>query len=323
MKKKLSNGILGLVVADALGVPVEFQTRAQLRKNPVTTMREYGTYHQPKGTWSDDTSLTLCLAKSLEKKFDLKDIAQNFVDWKYKNAFTPHGEVFDIGITTSKAIDRLFEILNSKNYKDLELLKYEADEYTNGNGSLMRILPLYKEIKKKGVEQEFDKIWKVSALTHGHIRSAIACLLYLILVDELIQGNEKQVAYQNTQKRMKTFFKQREISENEQEHFTRLIPQNITQEKEETIKSSGYVIDSLEASIWCFLTTNSYKEAVLKAVNLGEDTDTIGAITGGLAGVFYGKENLPKDWWSVVVDNQYIEKLAKKMDGKFVYWWGF
>lgn len=322
-KKKLSDGIKGLILADALGVPVEFQTREQLKKNPVINMREYGTYLQPKGTWSDDTSLTLCLLYSLQKGYNLKDIAKNFVAWKYESAFTPHGEVFDIGTTTSNAIDELATILQAKNYKELELLKYQTDENTNGNGSLMRILPLYYEVKKGGIEQEFEKIRDVSALTHGHIRSAISCLLYLILVDEIIKENDKQTAYKNTQNRMKVFFKKREISEYEQEKFNRLVKNDISFLAENQIKSSGYVIDSLEASIWCFLTTNSYKTAVLKAVNLGEDTDTVGAITGGLAGVFYGEESLPKDWWSVVVDNKGVERMLKKFDGSFVSWWKF
>ncbi|APG65133.1 hypothetical protein LPB136_07115 [Tenacibaculum todarodis] len=320
-KKKLSNGIMGLILADALGVPVEFQTREQLKENPVVDMREYGTYLQPKGTWSDDSSLTLCTLKSLQKGFSLKDIAKNFIAWKFEAAFTPHGEVFDIGFTTSKAIAKLVTIIEAKNYKELELLKLETDEKTNGNGSLMRILPLYYEVKKKGVEQEFEKIWNVSALTHGHIRSAISCLVYLVLIDELIKGKEKQTAYKNTQNRVKVFFKENEISVYEQEKFDSLIKSDISKLDENQVKSTGYVIDSLEASIWCFLTTNSYKEAVLKAVNLGEDTDTIGAITGGLAGVFYGKDSLPKDWWQDVVNYKYVEKLSIKLERGFISWW--
>ena len=299
--KNISHGILGLVVGDALGVPVEFQSRQQLDQDPVVHMRAYGTYNQPKGTWSDDSSLALCLADVLSTGYDLKAIAQRFIDWKTKADWTPHGEVFDIGITTSKAIDHLISLLRNGDEESLKLLRYQADEYTNGNGSLMRILPLYLEIQKEGIEAAFEKIWYVSALTHGHIRSAISCLIYLVLVDELMQGKEKATAYRATQLRTKQFFIDQDIMAKEVQIFSRLIEQDIRQVQRTAIKSSGYVLDSLEAAFWCFLNSESYSEAVLKAVNLGEDTDTTAAIAGGLAGVYFGMEGIPTEWLNSIV----------------------
>ncbi|MBS9767668.1 MAG: ADP-ribosylglycohydrolase family protein [Flavobacteriaceae bacterium] len=308
--KKLKDGIIGLAVGDALGLPVEFKSREELQENPLTDMRGYGTYHQPKGTWSDDTSLTLCLLDALNRGFDLKNIAENFVKWLIDSEFTPHGVVFDVGNTTQYSIVNLRRILYHKTYNELILLRNEDDEQTNGNGSLMRILPLYNEVKTKGVEQEFIKIWNVSALTHQHIRAGIACTLYLILIDEISRENDKNKAYENTQNRMKAFFKNENISESEQSHFRRLVVEDIWLLEMADIKSGGYVMESLEASIWCFLTTNSYKDAVLKAVNLGGDTDTIGAITGGMAGMYYGIENIPAEWKNALVSYDFIEDLC-------------
>ncbi len=311
--KNLNNGIIGLAIGDALGVPVEFESREKLQKNPVTDMQEFGTYNQPKGTWSDDTSLTLCLLHSLNKGFDLKHIAENFVMWRNHAIFTAYGERFDIGITTRHSINKLQEILHTKQYHELELLRYNTREDSNGNGSLMRILPLYNEINKKGIEQEFIKIWNVSALTHSHIRSAISCLLYLILIDEIMNEKEKNKAYENTQVRMKKFFENNQISEEEQKHFKRLITEDIRNLKIEEINSGGYVIDSLEASIWCFLTTKTFESAVLKAVNLGKDTDTNGAITGGLAGIYYVNK-IPIKWKNNLANLDLIERICNGKD---------
>ena len=153
MKTKIHSALFGLSVGDALGVPVEFKSRDYLKQFPVTDIMEYGSHHQPKGTWSDDSSLAFCLAESLVEGFDLKDIALKFTQWVYSGFWTPHGKVFDIGIQTRSSIYTLQKILNQKDFEALELLKYEADEYTNGNGSLMRILPLLFYVKNKNIKE--------------------------------------------------------------------------------------------------------------------------------------------------------------------------
>lgn len=310
--RKLSDGIMGLAIGDALGVPVEFKSREELSRNPVTTMQEYGTHYQPKGTWSDDTSLTMCLVESLLNGYNLKDVAQKFVNWMEYGYWTPYGEVFDIGFQTRKSIQNLKNILDKGDIDDLELLKYETDEHTNGNGALMRMLPLYAYIKDFEDQKQFEIIRDVAALTHGHIRSAIACFMYLKMIHHLMLGDKKEVAYDKTKANTNIFFKQQNISKNETQHFDKFL-KDIHQLKENDINSSGYVIDTLEASFWCFLTTNSYKECVLKAVNLGEDTDTTGAVAGGLAGVYYGIKNIPKDWKRDLVAFELILKKSKTL----------
>ncbi|MEM0994295.1 MAG: ADP-ribosylglycohydrolase family protein [Bacteroidota bacterium] len=304
--------ILGLVVGDALGVPVEFESRAALSKNPVKGMRAHGTYHQPKGTWSDDSSLTFCLMEGLMNGYDLVAIASAFVAWKTQSKWTPHGRVFDIGITTSKAISTLAVTLNQKNYGALDYLYINASEYSNGNGSLMRIAPLYFYLKDKGIAANFDQIWAVSALTHGHIRAALCCLFYLILLDELITAKDKKVAYSNTQKRFNQFAEKRQINSSELQLLKRITQGDIANAAVETIKSDGYVVHSLEASIWCLMNHHTYVETVLAAVNLGEDTDTTAAIVGALAGALYGIAQIPEEWLSTIVNVKDIEDLCKR-----------
>jgi ADP-ribosylglycohydrolase len=315
--RNIADGIFGLAIGDAIGVPVEFKSREELDVAPVVDIRGFGTHYQPPGTWSDDSSLTFCLAEALLEEFSLINVANNFVLWRNGIFWTPHGHVFDIGIQTSKSIDTLEKILLEKDYESLELLRYEADEFTNGNGSLMRILPLYYVLKNKVIEEEFSFIWNVSALTHGHIRSAISCLIYLVFIDELMAGMVKQKAYQNTRERIKKFFELNEIADREVNAFYRIIKNDIQLLSRDEIQSSGYVIHTLEASIWCFLNSENYKETILRAVNLGGDTDTTAAIVGGLAGLFYGSGAFPKNWYDSLSRLDDIELLCKRLELKY------
>ena len=302
---KLKSTIYGLAVGDALGVPVEFAHRKVLKNKPVVGMCGYGTHNQPIGTWSDDTSLTLALLDSLKRTYDLKDIAQNFLNWRDKGCFTANGRAFDIGFTTHVSIDYLIKALD----QNLPLANYSDDEMLNGNGSLMRIIPIYFYlIREEGsLEDNFKTIYEVSALTHGHIRAAYACLAYMILFDELNNSNCKFAAYTKMQTRMLLFFNDQEVSKTERKHFDRLLHFDISKLPESEVQSSGYVIHSLEASIWCFLNHSNYKETVLSAVNLGDDSDTTGAITGGLAGFYYGFDDIPKEWISVLKAKELID----------------
>lgn len=312
MKNSIKSGIFGVCVGDALGVPVEFRTREQLKRSPVTKMRAMGTHRQPLGTWSDDSSLTLCLAESLSSGYDLEDIALKFLQWHNEEIWTPHGNVFDIGIATRQAIYRI-----SKGV--IPQLCGGTTEFDNGNGSLMRILPLLFYIKDFPIEKRFDRVKEVSSITHGHIRSVISCFIYLEFLIEILNRSSKIEAYQKMQIKVKDFLDNNPIcSQNEMDFFERILKNDISTFPEDEIKSSGYVLHSLEASFWCFLNSESYSEAVLKAVNLGEDTDTTGAITGGIAGIYYGFENIPEEWISELVRKDDIEKLCSKLENKLM-----
>ena len=304
-KSQVIGGLLGLCIGDALGVPVEFISRYEMKINPVTDMIGYGAHNQPPGTWSDDSSLTLCLAESLCDGFDIQDIADRFLKWFYEGYWTPYGEVFDIGNTTYIAISRLKNGVNP-------LEAGPKDEFSNGNGSLMRILPLAFYLEKKDVKHQFEITHQVSCLTHGHIRSQMACGIYVQFAINLLKGMKKKEAYEKMKDIVLKYYTQ-EPYILELKNFNRLINSDISEFSENDIKSSGYVIDTLEASLWCFLNGNSYKDTVLTAVNLGGDTDTVGAVTGGLAGIYYGYESIPKNWINILARHEDIIELGERL----------
>lgn len=307
MKNKIESGLFGLAIGDALGVPVEFQSRSYLKANPVSEMIGYGTHYQPLGTWSDDSSLAFCLAESLCENFDLFDIARNFVKWYSTELWTPHGHVFDIGIATRNAIHNI-----AKGHEPELCGGFE--EKDNGNGSLMRILPLIFYLEKEdNIEIIYKKVKAVSSITHAHFRSVFACFIYVVYCLEILKGKDKIEAYKEMQKILSGFLTDKKFNPVELQLFDRVLKNDISKYPENNIHSSGYVLDSLQASFWCFLNSDSYEETVLKAVNLGEDTDTTGAIAGGLAGIYYGIESIPKKWIKNLARTNDIKDLAERL----------
>ena len=306
LKNKIFGGIFGLIVGDALGVPVEFVPREKLKANPVSDMIGYGTYNMPPGTWSDDSSLTLCLVDSLCSGFNLRDIAEKFIKWYKDGYWTPFGYAFDIGRTTKIAINNLIN--------GIEPIKAGPnDGRSNGNGSLMRILPLAFYVKNFDLDKQFEIIHKVSAITHGHIRSQIACGIYVQFIIQLLENKEPVKAYEKTKEIILDFYSEGPFK-NELSYYDRILQSDISKFDENEISSTGYVVSSLEASLWCFFNSKSYKECVLKAVNLGNDTDTIAAIAGGIAGVYYGFENIPEKWLKILPKYEEIFKLIEKFE---------
>lgn len=312
MENIIKAGIFGVCIGDALGVPVEFKKREDLKKYPVTGYLEYMSWNQPRGTWSDDSSLTLCLADELTKGYNLEKIGQSFVKWNKFGHWTAHGRLFDIGGTTRHSIARLIKGESARFSGNI----FEED---NGNGSLMRILPLAFYLKD---EEDIDKLYQtvkeVSAITHGHFRSVFACFVYIMFTIELIKGKDKQEAYAYMQKIALDYSEIQSFNPAEVDLFHRILKNNISAYPENEIKSGGYVLHSLEASLWCFLNSETYAEAVLKAVNLGEDTDTTGAITGGIAGIYYGFENIPEEWITGLVRKDDIGALCEKLQQKLM-----
>ncbi|MCL2064687.1 MAG: ADP-ribosylglycohydrolase family protein [Candidatus Cloacimonetes bacterium] len=308
MNNKILSGIFGLAVADALGVPVEFKSRDYLRRNPVTDMIGYGTYNQPPGTWSDDTSLTLCILDSLQNGLDYTDIMQKFLSWYRDAEYTPHGIVFDVGMTTRDAISRFASGVPALKCGG----KYDSD---NGNGSLMRILPLAFYLRAKYVEnytenaEVYQIIHNVSSQTHAHPKSLISCGIYLTVADSLFDAKDLNEGIYKGLFKAEDYYKKPPFSR-DFKHFYKLYNLDFKTLSEEHIDSGGYVVSTLEAALWCLLNTNSYEKCVLKAVNLGNDTDTVAAVAGGLAGLFYGFEAIPEKWINQIHRLDYIEELC-------------
>jgi len=301
--------LFGVAIGDALGVPVEFKSRDFLRENPVGDMIGFGTHKVPAGTFSDDSSLTFCLAEALLQDFDLNTIGQNFLRWCNDNYWTATGVVFDIGNATLEAICQLDKGLKP------ELAGGTAGN-SNGNGSLMRILPLAFYLLDKESHERFEITKQVSSITHAHIRSVIACYYYLEFARQLIDGKDKFEIYKDLKQEISDDLLFFADIPSEIAWFDRLLKGNIHELPEEEIQSTGYVLHTLEASIWCLLTTENYKDAVLKAINLGEDTDTTGAVTGGLAGLLYGYDNIPTNWIAKIARRDDIEDLAARLARK-------
>ena len=305
MIEKIKAVMIGHAVGDALGVPVEFCSREEIAKDPVSDMRGFGTYPVPAGAWSDDTSMSVAALDSLANgKVDYDEIMRNFVAWVEEGKYTPTGKSFDIGRTCLQAI-RAYLICHSTNECG------QVGEYSNGNGSLMRIHPiaLYTFAKGMTLGKSLDIIREGSALTHAHPRSIYACGIYAMVLWEILRGADKAkvlTEIENAAVLFDGFYPE------ESDHFDWATHKKLLAKSEDEISGSGYVVTSLEAALWCLLTTDSYKECVLKAVNLGEDTDTIAAIAGSLAGAMYGYDAIPEEWRRTLIKKDYIEKLCEK-----------
>lgn len=286
------NGIIGLVVGDALGVPYEFRRRDSFK---AVGMAGFGSHNQPAGTWSDDSSLTIATLESFGRlgRIDLNDIMRNFTSWLCRADFTATGKVFDIGVTTENAIR------NFAYYHMSPRSCGGATERDNGNGSLMRILPL------AFMPHDIYDVRNLSSLTHAHDTSVFACEFYLAVATELLAGVRCDIAVKRA-------------CEGANPPFQRL--ENIIELRRDEIKSSGYVVDTLEAALWCFLQSDNYRDCVLMAVNLGEDTDTVAAVAGGLAGIYYGvggKKGIPEEWISKIARRDRIKELCDAFENKF------
>ena len=306
------NGMMGLVVADALGVPVEFMSREELRRNPVTDMRGFGTYNLPAGSWSDDSSMALATLHSLQNGYDLKNMMEKFVQWMTYGEYTPFGELFDIGNTCRIAIFKYAmngDVARCGGY----------GERDNGNGSLMRILPIclymYEKQKQEDLldEDVISAVHEVSALTHGHLRSKIACGLYFFLVRSILENEGNlEIVLQKGLDAGFAYYETNPENAGELAHYARLRHlDEFGHLSEDEIQSTGYVVASLEAALWCLVNTENYKEATLKAVNLGSDTDTVAAIAGGLAGLYYGYEDIPEEWMKEVKRREWVEGMCE------------
>lgn len=288
---KIYDGIMGLIVGDAIGVPVEFKARGTFT---VTNMIGYGTYNQPSGTWSDDSSMTLATVESMARlgAISPRDIMNNFAHWFYENEFTPYGEVFDIGYTTRVAVSNFRAGLNHKLCGGKKI----SD---NGNGSLMRILPLtFTDCDDATVET-------ISALTHAHAISRTTCRIYIHIARELLKGEKLEDIINNMPIDRPEFD---------------LLPL-LKKLGRADIKSTGYVVYTLEAALWCLLHSNSYRECILLAVNLGGDTDTVAAVAGGLAGIIYGrgrdnKNGVPEEWINQIARKEWVEEIIKSFEDR-------
>lgn len=304
---KVENGIVGFAIGDAMGVPIEFNNRKDLILNPVTEMLEYRTHNVPKGCWSDDTSMTLATMDSIIKckEINTNDMADRFIKWYRNGEYTATGIMFDIGTTTRQAL------IKYQRGIDMASNCGGEREFDNGNGSLMRMLPIayYCFVKDLEDKEILKMVKEVSSITHKHPVSILGCYIYVRLAIELLKGKELLQAYQEIKKLDYSYFTEDTIHK-----YERILNNNIELYNIDEISSSGYVVDTLEAVIWSLINSSNFNETIIKAINLGEDTDTIGACVGGLAGIYYGIENINQKWKDEILRYDYIINMCKEFE---------
>lgn len=316
----VKNTLYGVAIGDAAGCPVQFFKREDVKRFNITDMIGHGTYDKPAGTWTDDTSMTLCLAASLAEtlscggEIDYADIMRRFEKWLYENEYTTEDRAFDMGRTCLKAIFSF-----SKGKPALECGGDGINE--NGNGSLMRISPIVFCLQKKfgsdllkdekKTDEAFSVIQNVSRLTHAHPIALLGCTIYCTFLLEVLNGTKKSDLREKVKVIFESYLSHHPEFEDASTHWNRLFSPDFTDLPEEEIKSTGYVVDTLEAALWSFFTTENYKGCILKGVNLGHDTDTVCAVAGGLAGLYYGE--FPPGWVEKLRGKEMIDGIAEKL----------
>src|SRR6266404_1872624 len=228
-KDRILGGLWGSLIGDALGVPVEFKDRAVVRADPVTDMRGFGSHNQPPGTWSDDSSLLLCSADSLLRhEFDTEDMGNRFLAWYREELWTPHGRVFDVGVTTSRALSRISSGMRAE-------VAGGDDQYSNGNGSLMRIIPVSLRFANEPTKQFLDRVHRASAITHRHPRSLLACGLFSLVIRELLGGMDGKTAVARTLGNFRAFYEPDPYWGAELEYFQLLLARDLGDRPESEI----------------------------------------------------------------------------------------
>lgn len=299
MKNLILTAIMGVAVGDALGLPVQFYSREKCQRLNVTQMLDW---ELPKGTFSDDTATTLCTLASLKEnnwQLNDEDIMKRFVAWLGYGYMTCDDRAIDVGQATRKAIQRYYdgvplEECGCKGFREC------------GNGSLMRIMPVVFYLLKNRNADVYDAVRRVSSLTHAHEVCVLACYIYVRLcleIKELRSNNDANMSdaqmheFMSAQLRSICEGAKALFSDEAMKLYERLFDfKSFSNLPMESIKSSGFVVDSLEAALWCFATTYDFRDCLVKAVSLGDDTDSVAAITGGMAALYYGYEAIPREW---------------------------
>lgn len=299
---RIEGGIWGLLVGDALGVPYEFHKPEEI---PVESGIEFvppsgfrrAHAGVPPGTWSDDGAQALALLDSLLDcgKFDRVDFGQRLVDWYERGDYAVDGKVFDIGIQTSKAI-------RSISLKIPRLLSEFSGENSNGNGSLMRVLPL--ALWHRGTDAELAAdAHEQSEVTHPHARSQVCCSLYCLWARNLL--NDVPKAWEAAVSSLRLLYKDDEVRTTELEF-------HIRPDDPPVGNGTGYVVDSLR-SARMLLERGSYEAVVKGAIALGHDTDTTACIAGGIAGIVFGFEEIPARWRSSLRGREILDPIMKRL----------
>lgn len=304
MKKELlekyQGSLIGLAIGDALGVPAEFKMVGDFE--PVSDFRDSDWFDLPAGHWSDDTAMTLCLANSLieKKSFDPVDQIEKYKKWLETGYCSSTGKAIGVGQTILRAL------LTYRSGDD----PYKAiiSRHSDGNGSLMRLAPIplyFRDDPEYGIHcAELS-----SRITHGSVLCADACKYYTGLIIGALNGVSKKELLSDLYCPIPDYWKNNRLTE----EIENISLGSFKHNNPPFIQGSGYVVKSLEASLWAFYNSDSFEEGVLKAINLGDDADTTGAIYGQLAGAYYGIDRIPQKWIDGVAKKDEILDIANKL----------
>ena len=290
LRERYRGVMLGLAVGDALGVPAEFQERGTFPK--ITEMIGGGPFRLNPGEWTDDTTMSLIEYGG----FNPADQMNKYWEWIELGYMSSNGRMFDIGDTTSEALCEFRKTGNV--YAGID------DHKKAGNGSLMRLAPIPLFFEHDVAARKFAA--NMSATTHGAKACIASCVFLTHIIHKALRGLPKEQIL--TIDDPTNWFSKLDVD----------IHRNIAygdykNKTEDQIKSTGYVIHTLEAALWCFYNTDTFEDGLIKAVNLGHDSDTTGAVYGQLAGAYYGAEAIPQRWLDKIVKRDIIITVADNL----------
>jgi ADP-ribosyl-[dinitrogen reductase] hydrolase len=297
--------LLGLAVGDALGTALEFRPPGSF--TPIEDIVGGGPFHLRPGEWTDDTAMALCLARSLIEKdaFDPIDQLERYVRWRDEGYMSCTGSCFDIGNTVAAALQRFA--------RTREPYCGDPDPRAAGNGSIMRLAPVvirYAANPRKGI----DYAAASSRTTHRAEEAVDACRYMASLLVGLLEGRSKETVLHESYEAVAGLWDNEPLAR----RIARIRRGSFKIRNPPQIRATGYVIASLEAALWAFWRSSSFREGALVAVNLGDDADTTGAVYGQLAGAAYGASGIPAEWLAKLAWRDRIEEMAETLRQKSV-----
>ncbi|WP_314336530.1 ADP-ribosylglycohydrolase family protein [Acinetobacter guillouiae] len=301
---QLKGAIYGLLVGDAVGVSYEFLLAEQLPAYDQIEMLPPNNFaktypHIPVGTWSDDGAQALCLLDSLlyKNKMDTEDFMKRICNWYQCGYMAVDFQVFDVGVQTAEAI---------RNYlSGVPLLQVaNNDVLANGNGSLMRVLPL--AILHQGSDiQLIEDAYAQSHVTHAHLRSKVCCALYCLWARSILNGLDIAAAWSDAVTKLRAYLKDKPDDLEQLEYYIR--PDEL-----EKGTGSGYVVDCLKSARYALKQT-TYQDVIKTAIAFGRDTDTMACVAGGIAGLYFGFDSIPESWLAQLRAKDLVEPLLTKL----------
>lgn len=296
--------LIGLAVGDALGAPIEFEPPGAFV--PIDGFRGGGPHGLRAGEWTDDTSMALALADSIaECGWDIDDQAERYVAWWRTAKYSSNGRVFDIGNATVAALCRFVDTGDARTSGGTR-------EHESGNGSIMRLAPVpirYVYMFPQGIDDLIERAVESSLPTHATLQCRGACAYFCLILVGLIAGLSREEVLKPE---WGPIVHLRQVLSLHPDLAT-VVDGSYRERKPPEIRGSGYVVESLEAALWAFHDADDFEQAVLRAVNLGDDADTTGAVCGQLAGAFWGHSGIPQRWLAGLARSDLIEDVLSRL----------